>query len=156
MSSLFDTLGREQSAGEAHARLLHRHLRAIPADYARGILLYTEAKAAFDGLIEEAKHHLTEGTPLDQVPGFPARVQAAVDHRTAFTDFVRDQVMVLTANTREGLGDLLSPKDLIEAVFNGLLALWRELRAADAARRAQTLSQLDALKWRPFEALAQD
>jgi hypothetical protein len=64
-----------------------------PGVYFQGILHYAQAKAAFDGLIEEAKAHLAEDIDLAEVPGFAAQLQGAVNQRTAFTDYVAEKLI---------------------------------------------------------------
>jgi hypothetical protein len=56
-----------------------------------------------------------------------------------------------TASRRSGL---LDPGALIGGLLEGIAALLRERREAADVRRKETLTQLDGLKWRAFEALA--
>jgi hypothetical protein len=153
IADLFEILGTERALAEAHGRLLHEHGRADPALYARGILLYGQAKAAFDGLIESAKHQVTRGKTVDDVPDMDLKVRAAVDRSADFNTFVRDQVLGDIAGTRFGLGDLLEPAKLFASLLEAVTELLKERREAGDVRRKETLTQLDGLKWRPFEAL---
>jgi hypothetical protein len=93
MTNLFSVLGREQGLGESDGRILHQQGVSDPGLYAGGIARYAQAKAAFDGLIEETKAHLAEDIDLAEVPGFEARVQGAVNQRTAFTDYVAEKLI---------------------------------------------------------------
>ena len=93
MTNLFSVLGQEQSTGESYARFLHEHGRANPDVYAQGILLYAQAKAAFDGLIEETKGYLTQDIALAEVEGLELRVQGAVNRRSEFTDYVTEKLV---------------------------------------------------------------
>ncbi len=153
MTHLFSVLGQEQSTGESYARFLHAHGRADPGIYAQGILLYAQAKAAFDGLIEETKGYLTEGIALDEVEGLNMKIDAAVKRRSEFTNYVTDTVVGDTPGTKFGLGDLLKPAELFTALIEGLQVLWDEYRAVQDTRRSELRQQLDELKWQPFDKL---
>ncbi len=153
MTNLFTVLGQEQSTGESYGRFLHAHGRADPGVYAQGILLYAQAKAAFDGLIEETKGYLTEGIALSEVEGLNVKIDAAVKRRSEFTDYVTDQVLGDTRGTRFGLGDLLKPAELFKALLDGLQVLWQEYRTVQDTRRTALRQQLDELKWRAFDEL---
>jgi len=153
MSHLFSILGWEHTMGENHARLLHQYGRADPGSYARGILLYARAQAAFNGLIEEAKSYLTEGIDLAEVEGLDLQIRSAVERRSEFTDFVANQVLTAAAGAKGGIIDLPKPEELFKALVEGLRTLWREHRDLQESRRKELRGQLDALKWRPFEEL---
>ena len=153
MTNLFTVLGQEQSIGESYARFLHEQGRADAGTYAQGILLYAQAKAAFDGLIEETKSCLTEGIELTEVEGLEKRIEAAVNQRAELTDYVTEKVVGDTRGTKFGLGDLLKPAELLKELINGLQVLWQEYRAVQDTRRTELRQQLDALKWKPFHEL---
>ena len=153
IADLFEILGTERALGEGHGRLLHERGRADPDLYARGILLYVQAKAAFDGLIESAKHQLNAGRGVDDVPDIQLKIRSAVDRRGEFTTLVREQILGDTTGTRFGLGDLLEPTELFSSLLEALTGLLKDRREAGDLRRKETLTQLDGLKWRPFEAL---
>ena len=139
--------------GESYARFLHEHGRDKAGTYAQGILLYAQAKAAFDGIIEEAKGYLTEGVMLADVEGLEDRIQAAVNRRTEFTDYVTEKVVGEMTGTKFAIGDLLKPAELLKELVNGLRALWQEYRGVQDTRRKELWQQLDALKWRAFDNL---
>ncbi|WP_295452419.1 hypothetical protein [uncultured Thiodictyon sp.] len=156
MDTLFEILAREQALGEGHARLLCEQGRDDPQTYAMGIIAYVDAKAAFDVLIEGAKTHLIADRDLTEVEGFRARVESAVAQRAAFTDLVRSRLIVLEGATRFGLPAALDVGKLVKGLIDSLLAVLKAFREADETRRRETLARLDALKWRPFEAMSRD
>jgi hypothetical protein len=147
--NLFAILAREQSLGESYALILHQRAGADPETYAAGLLAYADAKAAFDALIESAKNHLIEDRELAEIEGFRAKVAAAVTRRLAFTDLVRERLLILDATTK-GIDDVLDPAKWIKAFFDGIRDILKEVRAADETRRRETLTQLDGLKWKTF------
>lgn len=153
IADLFEILGTERALGEGHGRLLQEYGRGNPDVYARGILLYVEAKAAFDGLIESAKHQLSAGRDADAVPDLDLKIRSAVRRRGEFTSLVRDEVLGDTAGARFGLGDILDPVELIAKLIEALTGLAKERREAGDVRRKELLTQLDGLRWLPFEAL---
>ncbi|WP_058554204.1 hypothetical protein [Thiohalocapsa sp. ML1] len=155
-ADLFEILATERALGEGHARLLHEHGGADPNLYTRGLVLYIEAKAAFDGLIESAKAALTAGRGVDDVHDLDLKIRAAVARRTALVGLVRDELLPPGGGTRDGFAPsgLLDPGALIGGLLEGIAAMLRERREAADVRRKETLTQLDGLKWRAFEALA--
>jgi len=154
METLFEILAREQSLGEGHARLLYEQGREDPRTYAAGIIAYVEAKAAFDALIEGAKSHLIAGEDLAEVAGFRTRVASAVQSRAVFTELVRAQVLDPAGGSRSALPGALDLAKLAKGLVDTLLAVIKSFREADETQRRETLARLDALKWRPFEALS--
>ena len=76
-------LAREQSLAESYVVLLKEFGKEDVEKYARGIQLYARAKAEYDGLIEQMKHHLTMGRPFDASPEFKLALNNAADHRIA-------------------------------------------------------------------------
>ena len=53
-------LGHERSVAEAYGMLLDTHGKKDMSRYVEGIRLYSEAKADFDGLLEQLKYNLNE------------------------------------------------------------------------------------------------
>ena len=54
-------LGHERSVAEAYGMLLDTHGKKDMSRYVEGIRLYSEAKADFDGLLEQLNYNLNEG-----------------------------------------------------------------------------------------------
>ena len=156
METLFEILAREQALGEGHARLLCEQGRADPQTYAAGIIAYVDAKAAFDALIEAAKNHLIADRDRTEVEGFRARVESAVAQRAAFTDLVRSRLIAPEGATRFGLPTALAVGTLVKGLVDSLLTALKGFREADETARRETLARLDALKWRPFEAMSRE
>ncbi len=155
-----DALGlmkREQTLGEANAGLLKTFARDDTATLARGILLYAEAQAEFNALIETLKAELNTEGALSDSEGFTDVLQNAADRRVIFTDFVEKKVLsriedgTKSLATALGGGDVLeNAAELITALKDAGLDIWREYRAADKEQQQQILDQLDTLKWRSF------
>ena len=78
------TLAEEKTLGEQGASLLNQYAKDNQALYVQGIMLYAQAKAKFDGLIEQLKADLVDGRRPDKSPGFEEALQRAVEQRKAF------------------------------------------------------------------------
>jgi|tagenome__1003787_1003787.scaffolds.fasta_scaffold15706084_1 hypothetical protein len=65
-----------------------RMARRTCPSYVEGIRLYSEAKADFDGVIEQLKYDLNEGSDPKNSLHFGQVLNAAAYKRIAFTDFV--------------------------------------------------------------------
>ncbi|HXZ00790.1 MAG TPA: hypothetical protein VEI03_12375 [Stellaceae bacterium] len=145
-------LAREKSLAEQFLVLLDDFGRKDVERYARGVTLYAEAKAEFDGLISALEHTLDQAQPPDQSAAFQSALNAAVDKRVAFTDFVRNTVLPQSGATTKGIGGFIAViPDLIKALTDAGISIWREYRSAGEARRKEMLEELEALRWPAFK-----
>ncbi len=143
------TLAKEQSVAESYVLLLEDFGKADPRRYARGIQLYAEAKAEFDGLIEQLKYNLTRGNPPNTSPAFETVLRRAAQQRVAFTSHVTE-LLGDGEGRRAAAGVITSVTALIPALTDAGKTIWQEYRAVKDARRKEMISQLEALKWRPY------
>jgi hypothetical protein len=117
--------------------------------YAKGVTLYAEAKAEFDGLIAELEHELEQARPPDQSENLEAALKDTVAKRVAFTSFVTDTLVPPTEGAQKGIvGDFIKAGgDLIKALTDAGIAIWRELRSSGEARRKEIMQELESLRW---------
>ena len=78
-------LKREQSLAESYAGLLKGFGKQDLGTYARGIQRYAEAKAEFDGLLEQFLAALLQGESPDTSAAFQQKLEQAATRRVAFT-----------------------------------------------------------------------
>ena len=147
-------LERERSAAEQFAMLLDAHGKADASRYVQGITRYAEAKADFDGLIEALKTDLVQRRNPTSSPKFGGALQSAAEKRIAFTNFVEDMI-----GTKEGARSWIYDvvrvvPDLVKALTDAGISIWREFRDAHQARRDQLLDQIEHLKWKAFADIA--
>jgi hypothetical protein len=147
-------LAREQSAAEQYAVILDRLGKKDPALLVQGITRYAEAKADFDGLIEALKTDLIEGRDPGSSTKFTEALRIAAQKRVAFTNFVSEQIVGGDQGARGSLPTMPGLSDLIQALTEAGLSIWREFRGVGKERRAEIRDQLDHLKWRAFGDLA--
>lgn len=148
-------LAREKSLAEQFLALLDQFGRKDAAQYAKGVVLYAEAKADFDGLISELEHELERKQPLDQSEAFQAALASAVDKRIAFTDFVGDTIVPRGGGAAKGIGDVVKvAPELVKTLTDAGISIWREFRSAGEARRREMRQELEALRWPPFQPTA--
>jgi hypothetical protein len=149
----FRVMAREKSLAESFLVLLNDLGKKDVSQYATGITRYAAAKADFDGLISELEHELVDTTPPDQSAAFDAALKEAVDKRVAFTSFVTDTILPHTDNPPKGIGDFIKGGgDLIKALTEAGIAIWREFRSAGEARRTEIKLELETLRWPQFSA----
>jgi hypothetical protein len=145
-------LERERSLAEQFLTLLNEFGRKDVGQYARGITLYAAAKAEFDGLISELEHELGQTQSPDQSATFQAALDGAVDKRVAFTGFVSDTILPQAGGTTKGVGDFIKVvPELVKALTEAGVSIWREFRSASAARREEMRKELEGLRWPPFK-----
>ena len=101
-------MAREKSLAEQFLVIMHDFGQKDINQYAKGVTLYADAKAEFDGLIAELEHELEQARPPDQSESFEAALKDAVAKRVAFTSFVTDSLVPHTEGARKGIaGDFI-------------------------------------------------
>jgi hypothetical protein len=147
-------LERERSAAEQYAVILDRHGKTDTSRYVQGITRYAEAKADFDGLIEALKIDLVQHRDPTGSPRFGEALRLAAEKRIAFTTYV-EEVTGDKEGTKGWIYDVVRVvPDLVKALTDAGISIWREFRDAHQARRQQILDQIDRLKWKAFADLA--
>ena len=154
-SDAIGILAQEQSLAESYAAILKEFGRQDVETYARGIQLYANAKAEYDGLIEQMKHDLTMGKPLDNSSEFKLTLENAADQRIAFTDFVSNNIIGDDPDKRGAvaLAIISTAGELIPALIKAGTGIWNEYRKSNNQQKQEILAQIDALKWKAFHEI---
>jgi hypothetical protein len=148
------TLARERVLGEDGAGLLKDYAGNDTARLAQGRLLYSDARAEFEALIEQLKADLAEGRDPANTAEFQTALQTAVSRREAFLAYLRRDVLPQVSEEKAGvLAAAAAATELIPALAKGATVLWGEWRKASAEHRAEIERRLDAQKWRAFERI---
>ena len=122
--------------------------------YAKGIELYAEAKAEFNGLIEFMKTKLIKAEPFDKSPDFHETMENAVDRRMSFTTYIKEQILSKHAGGKGIATDIMGGAgELITALTGVGKIIWQEYRAVKDTQKKELLDQLDALKWKEFHQI---
>lgn len=153
VSDAIDTLSQERGYAEFGAGIL----KAYADDDIEGRRLYAEAKAAFDGLIEQLLADLAQDRDPTLSPAFSETLDAAVSKRLAFSQHVDEIIKSkLPKGAKPGLADALAkaPGQVIKALVDGGISIWREWHGAGKDRRDQIAERLEALRWKPFADIA--
>jgi hypothetical protein len=147
-------MAREKSLAEQFLVIMNDFGRKDITQYAKGVTLYAQAKAEFDGLITQLEHELERSMPPDQSERFEAALKDAVAKRVAFTSFVTDTLVPHTEGAQKGIvGDFIrGGGDLIKALTDAGIAIWREFRSGGEARRKEIKQELESLRWPQFTA----
>jgi len=146
-------LTHEKSAAQQYAVILSTVAKNDAALYVRSIQLYADAKAEFDGLIAELRIELETGQEPAKSVKFNQALKGAAEKRIAFTSFVSSEVDKLPG-ARPGLEDLIQVvPDLVKAITEAGLSIWKAFRGARKERRDAILNELALLQWRPFAEL---
>jgi hypothetical protein len=81
-------------------------------------------------------------------------LQSAAEKRIAFTNFV-EEMIGRKEGTRSWIYDVVGVvPDLVKALTDAGISIWREFRDAHQEGRDQLLDQLEHLKWKAFADLA--
>lgn len=153
-------LKKEQSLAEGYAGLLKGFGKQDRAIYARGIQLYAEAKAEFDGLLEQLLAVLRQGESPDTSAAFQQKLEKAANQRVAFTDFIAQEVLSKVPEGTRSLAAILKipgviggVTELVTAFKDTGRAIWQGYRQSGEQERAAIVSQLETLRWKPFEEI---
>jgi hypothetical protein len=148
-------LTHEKSAAEQYAVILATAGKSDTALYVHGIQLYADAKAEFDAMIAELKFDLTTGQDPANSAVFTGALQKAAQKRIAFTSFVSREVVDKLSGAKPGLPDVIeAAPELIKAITDSGLSIWKAFHDASKERRDAILSEVDQLQWRSFADLA--
>lgn len=154
LSDAIRFFAHEKSAAEQYGVILFTVGKDNVGLYVRGIRLYADAKAEFDGLISELRFDLQNGQEPAKSAKFNEALQAAAAKRVAFTSFVSDEIDKLPG-ARPGLPDVIQAvPQLMTAITDAGLSIWKAFREARKESRDAILNELDHLEWRPFSELA--
>ncbi len=116
LSDAIRFLGHEKSAAEQYGVILITVAKDNPGLYVRGIKLYADAKADFDGLIAELRFDLQSGEDPAKSAKFNEALKGAAEKRVAFTSFVSGEVDKL-GGARPGLPDVITAvPELVKAI----------------------------------------
>ena len=148
-------LAREKSAAEQYAVVLATVGKKHIETYLRGVTLYADAKADFDGLIEQLRFSLRDGYNPTKSDKYTAALNVAAEKRIAFTKFVSSDVIGKIEGKKPGLPDVISAvPELIKAISDAGLSIWTAFHNATKERRDAILVDLDRLRWKSFGELA--
>jgi hypothetical protein len=148
-------LAREKSAAEQYAVVLGTIGKKDLRTYARGITLYADAKAEFDGLLEQLRFDLKDGRDPATSAQFNEALQGAARKRVAFTSFVTDEVVGKAEGGKPGLPEVIEVvPELVKSLTDAGLSIWAAFHGARKERQAAILDELEHLKWRSFADLA--
>ena len=101
------------------------------------------------------RHDIVHGEPFEQSEAFQTVLQGAVGRRWAFTGHVDETVdALISSGARPGVKDYIKvPEELISAIKEAASAIWEKYWSLWETRRQETLTQLEALKWKPFHEI---
>ena len=156
LSEAIGFFAREKSVAEDGAAILKAHGqdKGVTA-YADGIRKYAEAKAAFNGLIEQLLAALALDEQIDLSPRFQEALRDAAAKRVAFTSYVDETILADTGGVKGVPYAVIFeqvPK-LVTAIVDAGIKIWREYHNVQSERKTAIKDQLGALKWRPFSAV---
>jgi hypothetical protein len=149
LSEAIGRLAQERSQAEEVAALLKK----FESGDMDGRALYAQAKAAFDGLIEQLLTDLAQGRDPKVSPAFRASLDAAAAKRAAFGAHVDAVVKAhVPVGGKPGWLALLGqdPAELVKAVTKSGVTIWHEWRTADAERRRDIAARIEAQRWKPW------
>jgi ABC-type sugar transport system substrate-binding protein len=147
-------LAREKSLAEQFLVIMNDFGKNDINQYAKGVVLYAQAKADFDGLITQLEDELVQSKPPNASEKFKAVLEEAVAKRVAFTSFVTDTIIPHTDTTQKSIVEdfIKGGADLIKALSDAGLSIWHEYRSASDTRRNEIKQELETLRWPQFSA----
>jgi hypothetical protein len=151
IDDLAGDLASEKSMAETFLPILNSS-DSNSIELRKGILLYAEAKAAFDGLITQLEFELKQSAPPSRSEAFEAKLKEAVDKRIAFVSHVNDRIVPHPEGAQKGIVDafIKGGGQLIKDLTESGISLWREYRSASEVNRNEIIQMLESLRWPEF------
>jgi hypothetical protein len=144
-----DRLARERSKAETCARGLKAY--GDEQKIAQGQLAYGEAKANFDGVISGLITALSEGGNQKSLPGLETDLEHGASDLGKFCKTVND-LLPSSSGQKDVIADIVNDaiQPVIDALSEGVAALYNNHRKDDALTIETIKTQLEAAKWRNF------
>ena len=150
-------MAKEKSLAEQFVVILNTVGKEDVQQFARGIQLYSEAKAEFDGLIEGMKMNLELDEPLAESLDFNNSLRTAVGNRWAFTSYIKESIIGDQHGKRFPYEDIIKDAaDLISKLTDAALKIWKEYRNAADSEKQVIRTQLDGVKWQPYSEIGSE
>jgi hypothetical protein len=147
-------LAEERSFAESDAGLLKTYAAQNQAALFQGQRLYAEAKAASDGLVARLLAVLADDRDPASADDLKQSAERAFVARLAFSQHVNDALPDLRGTKSVLLDALAKPAtDLVKALIEGGIAVWKEYHRGNELRRATLRAQLEQHRWRAFTDL---
>lgn len=152
--TLRDAIGQlrqERDFAETGAGLLKTYAAQNPSALIKGQKLYAEAKAAFDGLIEQLLLDLDQDQDPGASAGLKTAIDAAAEKRLAFSRHV-DAVVPDQDGAKNIVVDALvkGVGEIVKDLLDGGIEIWKEFRRGDQERRNAVATRVKAQRWRAF------
>jgi hypothetical protein len=148
------TLSEYKSSAEQHARILVGLAAAhdiTTKNYRTGQSLYAEAKAAFDGWIDQLIFEVQSSKTGGLSRQYDTMQEKAQRKGDTFVNFVRQQFL---KDQRRG-----ETGDVLQSVFASMKKagefIWKGVTHVSGPDRTQLIEQLQAYKWSAFQRLEQ-
>jgi len=108
-----------------------------------------------------ARHAQTAPVLPDTSAAFQQKLEQAARRRVAFTEFISQEVLTKVPEGTRSLAAILAIPGVIGGVTElaeglkdaGGGATWQGYRQSGEQERAALVSQLEALRWKPFQAI---
>jgi hypothetical protein len=143
-------LAGERSKAETCAALLKGY--GDEQQSSRGQLAYGDAKANFDAVIAELITALTEGGNPKSLPSLETDLEHGASSLREFCKTASDLLPSSSATNKGILDDIVKGaiQPVIDALSEGVAALYNNHRKDDALTRETIKTQLEAAKWPNF------
>lgn len=144
-------IAEERSKAEEWAKVLKSDWEKNTVEYEKGETLYIDAKASFDGWLDQLKLDIVaDRTP--EAGQYEASLKKAVEKSQTFTQYVQ----TLKYSSEKPMPQIrigIGIDTIVEAIVGAGVKIWEAYRDADAERKQQIINVLNELKWKSFEEL---
>jgi len=147
---------KEKSLAKSYAEIIVEFKKENIDYYGKGVLLYANAKAEYDGLIEQLKANLIRDEELGGSPDFQAKLKKAAETRVAFTSFVSDKFIRDDPQRKNPLilAAIATVPELIDALNKVGKSIWQEYRNVSRERKQEIINLLNTNKWKQFHEIS--
>jgi hypothetical protein len=150
-------IAEQRSLAEQWAKTLKSDWPEGSKEYADGRAIYIEAKASYDGWIEQLKFDIISGNTPDKT-SHRAKLDEAIKKAEDFINYMKalDTASLPVDGTPtpiKAAWKLSVVTVAIEAILDAGLKIWEAYHNAEQQRKQEIINLLDGLKWKSFQDL---
>ena len=148
-SNAIGTISEKKSLCEGRARQIKNYYSKDAEQYKEANKLYIDAKAAFDGWIEQFKFDLTVNTNITTSDRYKESLNKASEKGDIFLKYVDS----LTSEKTKSIAAIATVTSILPSLTDAGIKIWENYRKAKEEQRKEIKKDLDNLKWKAFDEI---
>lgn len=148
-SNAIGTISEKKSLVEGNVSQIKNYFSKNTEQYKKANKLYIEAKAAFDGWIDQFKFDLTANTDIATSDKYKKSLNKASEKGDVFLKYA-DSIIFKETKSKAVITAVTS---ILPFLTDAGIKIWEQYRMAAKERREEIRKDLDNLKWKAFDKI---